>query len=123
MRWLTVVMALALAAGCVWLLFGSRDVPSRVELGENQDDPTRKPWMSLKSGTLTVRVRAPDGSAPAFAQVGYDTTREPRLYYTDAQGLKTLGDVPLGDLTVVVQAPGFNTERRRTRIEAGVTSV
>src|SRR5262245_7717538 len=109
-------MALGLAAGCVWLLFGNREPPSRVELEQSRDDPTRKPWMSLKSGTLTVRVRTPDGSTPAFAQVGYDTTREPRLYYTDALGVKTLGDVPLGELTVVVQAPGFDTERRRTRI-------
>lgn len=122
MRWSLVVIALAMAAGVAWLLFGEPLQRPRVALSEARDgDPTLKPWMGLKSGTLTVRVRTPDGRPPPGAQIGYEAGREPRLYYTTDDGSRTLGDVPLGDLTVVVVAPGYETVRRRTRVEAGVT--
>lgn len=122
MRWLLVVLALAMTGAVAWLLFSDPAPPPRVALREpRDDDPTRKPWMGLKSGTLTVRVRTPDGRPPPGAQVGYEAGREPRLYYTTDEGVRTLGDVPLGDLTVVVVAPGYETVRRRTRVEAGVT--
>ena len=122
MRWLLVVVAVGLVAGVGWLLFGEPSGRTRVALSDPRDnDPTLKPWMALKSGTLTVRVKGPDGTGFVGAQVGYDTPRDPRLYYTDDDGVRTLAGVPLGDLTVVVQAPGYETVRRRTRVEPGVT--
>ncbi len=124
MRWtasLTLgVVGLALG-GTLWLLFGEGKAPPEpLRHDEVEPAPDVPAWMKLKSGTLTIGVRGSDGLVPTGAQVGFETLRGPRLYYVDPDGLRTLTDVPLGDVVIVAEAPGFERLTRPTRVEAGV---
>lgn len=125
MRWILLLAALLALATSLWLLR-----PAARPAGEALVGPATPPppvqgpgepaWARLKTGTLHVLVRARDGSVPLGTQVGFATPRGPRLYYVDGDGQRTLSDLPLGDVSVVVQAPGHPPQERRTRVEAGV---
>ena len=124
MRW-TLWLALGIAVGgSLWLLFGQESAPQERLAPAPEEDapdaPDAPAWMRLKSGTLTLDVRGGDGQVPVGAQVGFKTSRGPRLYYVDPTGLRTLTDVPLGDVMIVAQAPGYESLERPTRVEAGV---
>jgi hypothetical protein len=115
-------LALGITLGALaWLMLANR--PARESLGPEPaeapaaEDPA---WTRIKSGTLTLSVHGTDGVVPPGAQVGFETLRGPRLYYVDPQGLRTLTDVPLGDVVVVAEAPGYERVRRPTRVEPGV---
>jgi hypothetical protein len=119
-RW-TVWLTLGLALGAIlWLVVAPR-TPSDPYDGEEPSPSSEDPaWTRLKSGTLTLSVHGSDGLLPVGAQVGFETPRGPRLYYVDARGVRTLTDVPLGDVVIVAEAPGYERVRRPTRVEAGV---
>lgn len=128
MRWILPLAALLALATTLWLVYAPRPAPSETLAGgppagepeEARGLPGDPAWARLRSGTLHVRVRTPAGTVPLGTQVGYATPRGPRLYYVDADGLRTLADVPLGEVLVLVQAPGHDPVERRTRVEAGV---
>lgn len=124
MRWILLLAALLALAGTLWLLAAPSRPPGE-DLPEGSQAPTAPAagdpaWTRLKTGTLHVRVLARDGTVPLGTQVGFATPQGPRLYYVDGEGLRTLGDIPLGDVTVLVRAPGREPLERRTRVEAGV---
>lgn len=124
MRILVALMGLLAVVGTALLLLRAGEAPegpSALPPSSVEGDPGAPAWMRLRYGTLTFRLRAPDGSVPPGAQVGYQTPRGPRLYYVDPQGVRTLTDAPLGELTLVAQAPGYEPLQRVTRLEAGVT--
>src|SRR5262245_57932807 len=121
MRWLVVLLAVGIAAGAIWWLYAERvpTEPTSVSR-EGVEDPGQQDYMRLRYGTLAVSVRGPDQKPILGAQVGWDTPQGPRLYYTDIDGRRTLTDVPLGPVKVVVRARGFLSMQRDARIEAGV---
>lgn len=113
------LLAVAMAGLSFWLLSGPREAPQVADVGSGtaEDLP---PHLTLKFGTLTVRVRGPDGRAVPLAQVGYERQGKALLYGVTDDGSRTLTDVPLGEMTVLVEAPGYQPARRPTRIEAGL---
>jgi hypothetical protein len=119
-RWLLMLLAVGMAGVSIWLLFGQREKPRGTSIGTETTEELPA-YLKLKRGTLTVRVRGPDGKPPPLAEVGYEAHPKPLFYGTLDDGSRTLNDVPLGEITVLVQAPGFEPTRRRTRVEAGVT--
>lgn len=121
MRLVAILLALALAGGAVLWLYDEREPvqETRVSRGD-VEDPGVEEYMGIKYGTLTVQVRGPDLKPIYNARVGWDTPEGPRLYYTDIDGRRTMTDVPLGPIKVVVQANGFAPMKRDARIEAGV---
>lgn len=124
MRILVALMGLLAVVGTALLLLRAGEAPEApapLPPSTVEGDPGAPAWMKLRYGTLTFRLRAPDGSVPPGAQVGYETPRGPRLYYVNPEGVRTLTDVPLGELTLVAQAPGFEPLKRAARLEAGVT--
>lgn len=120
----TLVLLLAFGASAVTVALLLR--PGAAERGPSalgaaaQGDPNAPAWMRLRYGTITVRVNAPDGTVPPGAQAGYETEGAPRLYYVDAQGARVLTDVPLGEVRLVAEAPGFQRLTRAARLEPGV---
>jgi len=119
--WLTLGVLSVALGGTLWLLFGQGKAPPEpLRHDEIEVAPDVPAWMRLKNGTLTIGVRGSDGHVPTGAQVGFETLRGPRLYYVDPEGLRTLTDVPLGDVVVVAEAPGFERLKRQTRVEPGV---
>jgi hypothetical protein len=121
MRWFVLFLAVGIAAGAVWWLYAERapTEPASVTR-EGVEDPGAEDYLKLRYGTLAVSVRGPDQKPVLGAQVGWDTPQGPRLYYTDVDGRRTLTDVPLGAIQVVVHARGFVSAKRDARIEAGV---
>ncbi|MFM8980482.1 MAG: hypothetical protein ACKOSS_08475 [Planctomycetia bacterium] len=129
MRWILLLAALLALAVTLWVLAA----PGPASPPEEPADPAEAAaaaareagdpaWTRLKTGTRHVRVLARDGTVPLGTQVGFATPQGPRLYYVDGEGLRTLGDIPLGDVTVLVRAPGRDPLERRTRVEAGVVA-
>lgn len=120
LRWL-IWLALGVALGALtWLLLANRPAGGPLAPEPEPSAAEDPAWTRLKSGTLALSVHGSDGVVPPGAQVGFETLRGPRLYYVDAQGLRTLTDVPLGDVVIVAEAPGYERIRRPTRVEAGV---
>lgn len=122
MRLLVVLLAAVLLGGTIWLLAGPGATPtSRPRLTDEGGDPDAPPELRHRVGTLLFRVRAPDGSVPAGAEVGYETPAQPRYYYVDAAtGTRTLSDVPLGEVMLLARAPGYQPVRRPSRITGGL---
>src|SRR5688572_4486007 len=108
-----------MAGASFWLLFAPREKP-RDASHVSADAEDMPAYLKHKYGTLTVRVQGPGGGRVPLAEVGYERPPKTMLYGTQDDGTRTLNDVPLGEITVVVQAPGFQTVRRPVRIEAGV---
>ena len=123
MRWSLVLLLGLTVGGGLWLLFG-RDAAAPpggpATAGSDDEEQSVPAYLRLKSGTLTLRVVATDGTVPALAQAGYETPQGNRLYMMDDEGKKTLTDAPLGNLVILAKAPGFADARRAARIEAGV---
>ena len=122
---LLAVIAAALAAG--WLLLG----PGLAQAPPFEPEPFEpgpgvvssevpEAWMLLRFGTLTLNVGSEDGRVPTGTQVGFETPKGPKFYYVPPEGTRTFTDVPLGDVVVLAQAPGYRLLRRPTRVEAGV---
>lgn len=121
MRWMGVLLAVGIAAGAIWWLYAEHKPTERTTVSrEGVEDPGAEDYLKLRYGTLAVTVRGPDQKPLLGAQVGWDTPAGPRLYYTDIDGRRTLTDVPLGPIKVVVQARGYVGVQRDARIEAGV---
>lgn len=121
MRWMVVLLAVGIAAGAIWWLYAERKPaePTTVTR-EGVEDPGADGYLRLRYGTLAVIVTGPDRQPVRGAQVGWDTPAGPRLYYTDVDGRRTLTDVPLGPIKVLVKARGYVSVERDARLEAGV---
>lgn len=123
MRAVVLVLSLVVLGATLWVLLGGDPRPApEPRVSDEQGDPEAPASLRHRAGTLTFRVRAPDGSVPPGAQVGYETPKGARLYYVDAAtGTRTLSDAPLGEVMLLAQAPGFALIRRPTRITGGLT--
>jgi hypothetical protein len=120
-RAFVLLLAAGLAAGALWWLYAERDPVGRTQVTRGDvEDPGVQGYMGLKYGTLTVQVKGPDLKPVMGARVGWDSPEGPHLYYTDIDGRRTMTDVPLGPIKVVVVAQGFERIVRDARIEAGV---
>lgn len=115
------LMAMLGALVVWWLVHAGDASKGREPVPLGSDEADLPPGMVVKTGTLTYRVRAPDGSVPPGALVGYETGRGPRLVPVNPEGVRTLTDVPLGNLMLLAQAPGYDLLRRSARIEPGIT--
>lgn len=114
-----VVLLALLLAGGLWLLLQPRRIEPAAEPISRADDGA-EPWMRLKTGTLLVRVRAPDGSVPLDAEAGYKTDRGERLRAAQPpRGEAEFTDAPLGELVVMARAPGYLPVSRPARLEPG----
>ena len=52
--------------------------------------------------------------------MGYEVDGKSHLYYADEAGRRDLTDVPLGDIVVIAEAPGYARKRQRWTLIAGV---
>jgi hypothetical protein len=121
MRVFVILLAVGLAAGAIWWLYAEREPAERTRISRGEvEDPGVEEYMGIKYGTLTVQVRGPDLKPILGARVGWDSPEGPRLHSTDIDGRRTMTDVPLGPIQVLVQAQGFAPMKRDARIEAGV---
>jgi hypothetical protein len=113
-----VLLALLLAAG-LWLVLRPAPTDLPQEPGATVGDGA-EPWMRLTAGTLTLRVRALDGTIPLGAEAGYRTDRGERLRAVHPPaGEAEFTDAPLGELVVLARAPGYQPLARPARVEAG----
>ena len=111
-----------LVAGGIWLGFGGGEDRHGAPPIHNpdEDDIKAHPYLAMKTGTLVVRVKADDRTVPSGAQVGYEFDGKVHLYYADDSGRRELTDVPIGDIVVLAQAPGYREQRQRRTLMAGV---
>jgi hypothetical protein len=111
-----------LIAGGLWLALGAGDGDrgSRSGAGSGDEALRQNPHLTMKTGTLVVRVQAPDRSVPAGAQVGYLHAGQAHLFYVDAAGRHEMTDVPIGDVVVLAQAPGYEEKRLARTLLPGV---
>lgn len=91
---------------------------------EEEPDPDEETPASrrarLTTGTLVVSVRAPDGKVPRGAVAGYRYAGEDRVRQIDASGEVRFTDAPLGTLTVVARAPGYQEGLQQHPLQAGL---
>jgi len=116
------ILAFVLGAGIAFFLLRDGDThlaePGPVD--ETETELARNPHVLMKTGTLVVRARAPDGSVPAGTEVGYRFAGETRLVYAAGDGTREFADAPLGDLVVIARAPGYAEATQPRRLLAGV---
>lgn len=123
--WTLLVVALAL--GAFWLVdplgwrAGSSEGPP-LESGETPPvDPALADRLRLPHGTVTFRIRTPDGIVPLGMEVGYRKDNgETRWLYANEEGVRTLTDVPLGKLVCVARGPGYPEVEQVCHVAAGV---
>jgi hypothetical protein len=119
----TVLLAVLVAAAAYLVLIRGEAGPDDGESvvpGQQDWEREQNPALFQKTGTLVVRVRAPDGSVPPGAEVGYVQDGERRLALADAVGKATFSDAPVGRLQVVARAPGFQEASQTRELMAGI---
>lgn len=113
-----ILLSLLLAGGLAWVLLREK-TPRRAPPAPSRDDLARvqeeDPHLLLQTGTLVIRVRAPDGSVPEGAEVGYVHDGYRRTVYAGEDGRRPFADAPLGTLEVFGHAPGY-PEVTQTRV-------
>ncbi len=123
MRVLALLAALLVLAVVGWALFGQpenapRYEPPPIPEAPSSDEPHRP---VMRTGNLTIRVTAPDGSVPQGAEVGYvEPDGHVRLLYARENGARQFTDTPLGELDIVARAPGYEEVRAHRNLVAGV---
>ena len=124
---LFLVLLLLVAGGLIWLFLGdarrTRPPSASEALSQEQEVLAPEDRHLLKStGTLMVRVTAPDGSVPPGAEVGYAWRGQTRWLYAGEDGRRAFADAPLGRLMVVARAEGYEEARTPRELLAGVPS-
>lgn len=126
MRPLTLLFLLLLVGGgLAWLLLDgprgrSGPAPRGIEPSEAETLAPEDRHLLISTGTLVVRVRAPDGSVPEGAEVGYAWRGRTRWLYAGEDGRRAFADAPLGNLMVVARAAGYDETRTPRALIAGV---
>lgn len=124
----------------LWQLFGASEPEAPVDLGHPDEtgeplpDPPMMPGgpmtpeeaermrarLRLATGTLTVRVRTPDGQVPLSAEVGWEVLGERRWFLATDAGARTLTQIPLGPVKALARAKGFQVHMQPVQVEAGI---
>lgn len=128
MRIVLLVLVTAVLAWGVWSFF----TEPQAEAPQEPDPATIEPTpltpederansrARLTSATLVVTVRDAKGAVPPRAQAGYRHGGEDRLRYVNKEGRVRFTDAPLGTLTVIARAPGFQAGEQERPMTAGV---
>lgn len=114
---LLVILAFALV---FWMLRGD---------GPTAEPPTPKPPAAepeeallpqLRTTSLTIRVRTPDGQVPPGAEVGYMEGKHARVLYVEEDGSRTFAAAPAGEIEIVARAAGYEEARALRVLTGGV---
>ena len=116
------LLAFVLGGGIAFFLLrdGDAGLPEPGTVDETQAELERNPHVLMKTGTLVIRARAPNGSVPPGTEVGYRFAGETRLLYAAGDGTREFADAPLGDLVVIARAPGYAEASQPRQLLAGV---
>lgn len=118
-----VLLTAALACGLASFLGGDgEETYDGLPADETPEDtpPTPPGAAPLTTGVLTVTVRTSHGAAPPESTAGYAFGRGERLRKVDVDGRVRFSDVPLGWVTIVAHAPGYEDGTMRKYLSSGV---
>ncbi len=120
-----ILLAAALGFGICYLILG----PGDDEAGQEPHEPPAKPdpesermgeRFGLKTGTLSVAVRRVDGKKLDLAEVGYLVPGGQPRWLMAQGGRRVITDAPLGKVTAIARAPGFDIAEQECHVVAGV---
>ena len=117
------LLLLLVGGGLAWLFLDGPGAPrggSDPTLLEGEQLAPEDRHLLASTGTLVIRVTAPDGSVPDGAEVGYAWRGHTRLLYAGEDGRRAFADAPLGDLMIVARAVGYEEARSLRSLIAGV---
>jgi len=78
------------------------------------------PHLLVKTGVLTVRASAPDGTVPFATEVGYRYRDRTSLLNAGPDGMRRMADAPIGEILVIARAPGYEDAEQPRTLVAGV---
>jgi hypothetical protein len=120
---LVVTIAVLVAVGLAVLLLrdgSDEDATPAKTPDAYEQEMAENPHLLIRTGTLVIRARAPDGSVPAGLVVGYYSGERTRFLNASEHGVREFADAPLGDLIVAAKAPGYEETQQTRRLLAGV---